>query len=261
MEGVQYINDAVYYVIQVVKYVLYMIALVYIVIAGLKIVTAGGDDAIIKSNKDTIVYALFGFVVILLADTIVKNVFYGGDGSVGVDPGACLLNSAECTAQGRKELLGLVQWGKSLLAIIAVIEIVVSGIRMILAIGEEDAITKEKKVFVWVGIGLLILAVDTAIIDKVLYVSDGLDPDKENALKYAPNLKQGVSEFVGVIQFVLRFVGVFAIASIVYAGFLMIVDFGDSERVGKARTILKDAIIGLIIVSLSYVLIATIALP
>ena len=64
--------------IGIAKYILYAVALVYIVIAGLRIVTAQGDETRIKNNKDTIVFALFGFVVILLADTAVKYVFYGG---------------------------------------------------------------------------------------------------------------------------------------------------------------------------------------
>ena len=74
--GITNINNAIYYVIGIAKYILYAVALVYIVIAGLRIVTAQGDETRIKNNKDTIVFALFGFVVILLADTAVKYVFY-----------------------------------------------------------------------------------------------------------------------------------------------------------------------------------------
>ena len=122
--------------------------------------------------------------------------------------------------------MGIVSWGKTLLAVIAVVEIIMSGIRLIMAIGEEDIIEKEKKVFIWVGIGLLILAINELIINKVLYVfNTELKVNTGETLKFTPDYNQGVIEFVGVIQFILQFVGVIALASIVYAGFLILLNF------------------------------------
>lgn len=263
-EGVQILTGAAYYVIETIKYILYSIALVYIVLAGLKIVTANGDESAIKSNKDSIVFGLFGFIIILLADVAVRKVFYGGSGDVA--PGECLDHPELCAEQGKAEILQLVFWGKSLLAIIAVIEIIVSGIRMIMAIGEEDIIKKEKKVFVWVGIGLVILAINETLINDVLYKNELKDTlvGGNNGLEvvktvyFSPDLQTGVNEFVGVIQFILQFIGVFAIASLIYGGFLMLMNLGDDEMVTKAKTIIKDAILGLIFAYSAYAIIATI---
>ncbi len=76
-EGVQIISRAVYYVVDTLKLILYVIALIYIIVAALNLITAQGDENKIKSNKDTIVFAMFGFIIILLADTAVTQVFYG----------------------------------------------------------------------------------------------------------------------------------------------------------------------------------------
>lgn len=51
-----------------------------------------------------------------------------------------------------------------------------------------------------------------------------------------------------IIQWALGFLGVIAVALIMYAGFLWMTSAGEEERISKAKGILKDALIGLIIV-------------
>ena len=205
-------------------------------------------------------FALFGFIIILFADTAVKQVFYGGGGGSGdIGPAECLFNPSVCAKQGSKELLGIVSWGKTLLAVIAVIEIIVSGIRMIMAIGADDIIEKEKKVFIWVGIGLLLLAINEVVIEKVLYITDESGAPKPNErLEISTNLQNGINQFVGVIQFILQFVAVMAVVSLIYGGFLMVMHFGDDENVTKAKGIIRDAIIGIVVSLSAYTIVSTI---
>ncbi len=173
-----------------------------------------------------------------------------------------MLNPTQCATQGASELLGLVYWGKTLLTVIAVIEIIVSGIRMIMAIGDAEVIEKEKKVFIWVGIGLLLLSINEVVINKVLYIpkEGSEDVEKNKRLEIDTDLTEGINQFVGVIQFILMFVAVFAVVSLIYGGFLMVMNFGDDERVTKAKGIIRDAIIGIIVAISSYAIISTIIL-
>ncbi|MFA5024361.1 MAG: hypothetical protein WC523_05360 [Patescibacteria group bacterium] len=55
-----------------------------------------------------------------------------------------------------------------------------------------------------------------------------------------------------IIQIVLSFLGVIALVLIMYAGFLWMTSEGDEEKIGKAKQILKNAIIGLIIILSSW---------
>lgn len=263
-ESVQILSGTVYYLIDILKGILYSIALLFIIIAGFRIITAQGNEDTIKTNRNTIVFAMFGFIIILLADTAVRNVFYGDEVTTenGEDfgPGSCLFNPSECATKGAEELLGIVYWWKTLLAVIAFIEIIVSGIRMIMAIGAEDIIEKEKKVFIWVSLGLLLLAINEVVIEKVLYVVDEWEIKENDRLKIDTDLQQGINEFVGVIQFILQFVAFFAFVSLVYGGFLMVVNFGDDERVSKAKGIIRDAIIGIIVSFSAYAIVSTIVM-
>ena len=55
-----------------------------------------------------------------------------------------------------------------------------------------------------------------------------------------------------VIQVVLSFLGVVFLILVIYGGFLWMTASGNEEQVGKAKNILKSAIIGLIIVMMAY---------
>jgi len=55
-----------------------------------------------------------------------------------------------------------------------------------------------------------------------------------------------------VIRYLLSFLGVAAVLIIIYGGFLWMSAGGDPEKVGKAKKIITQAIIGLIIILLSY---------
>ncbi len=51
-----------------------VIAVVIVIIGGLRFVLAGGDPGKVKSARDTIVFAIVGLVVIVLADSIISLV-------------------------------------------------------------------------------------------------------------------------------------------------------------------------------------------
>ncbi|MFH1326453.1 MAG: pilin [Candidatus Falkowbacteria bacterium] len=60
---------------------------------------------------------------------------------------------------------------------------------------------------------------------------------------------------VNVSNWILGIVGSLALLFFVYGGFMMIISAGNTERSGKAKTILTNAIIGLVIVFTSWLII------
>lgn len=61
-------------VVNVMLYVLGAIAVIMIVIGGIRYATSGGDSSSIKGAKDTILYAVIGLIVAILAYAIVNFV-------------------------------------------------------------------------------------------------------------------------------------------------------------------------------------------
>lgn len=60
---------------------------------------------------------------------------------------------------------------------------------------------------------------------------------------------------IQIVNFALILVGVLALGMIVYGGFLYITAGGDEKQVGKAKTILVYAIIGIIVIGVAAALV------
>lgn len=90
-----------------------------------------------------------------------------------------------------------------------------------------------------------------SLLDKVDVVANTSDfqtfPSQEAETKAA--------ELIGtIINSLLAFVGMIFLILTIYAGFLWMTAQGDEEKVGRAQSIIKASVIGIIIVSLAFVL-------
>lgn len=68
------LGDRIQTVINVILFFLGAAAVIMIVIGGIRYVLSGGDSGSVKSAKDTILYAVIGLVVAILAYAIVNFV-------------------------------------------------------------------------------------------------------------------------------------------------------------------------------------------
>lgn len=74
---------------------------------------------------------------------------------------------------------------------------------------------------------------------------------------FATATETTVSGYLGsIVQYILSFLGVLFVVFIIYAGFLWMTARGDDEQVSKAKDIMRNSVVGLIIV-LSAALITT----
>lgn len=67
-------NEGLQTVMNILMFLLGAIAVIMIVIAGIRYTTSNGDASTIKSAKDTILYAVVGIIVALIAYAIVSFV-------------------------------------------------------------------------------------------------------------------------------------------------------------------------------------------
>jgi hypothetical protein len=71
----------------------------------------------------------------------------------------------------------------------------------------------------------------------------------------APDIikQNNINVFIGqIIQGVLGFLGIIFVILIIYAGFVLMTAGGDATKVTKAKGIISRAILGLVVVMLSY---------
>ena len=65
------------------------------------------------------------------------------------------------------------------------------------------------------------------------------------------NLPEAIGQ---IIQIFLGFLGVIAVVLIIYAGFLWMTAGGDSGKVDKAKSYIKNTVIGIVIILISYII-------
>lgn len=68
------VNSTVALVINIFSWVVGVVSVIMIIYGGFRYVTSAGNEAGVKSAKDTILYALIGLVIVALSQIIVKFV-------------------------------------------------------------------------------------------------------------------------------------------------------------------------------------------
>lgn len=103
-----------------------------------RLVTANGNEEAIKSGKMTIVYALIGFILVKIAQTIVEA-FYG---RVACNNGINGCSNSLDISAGANIILNIIKWMNGFVAIAVLIMILYAGVQILLSGGEEEKVKK-----------------------------------------------------------------------------------------------------------------------
>ena len=113
----------------------------------------------------------------------------------------------------------------------------------------------------WKIIGTLSLVATGAIIfSNRIFAQEfrGAEFDPEGKIKKATGLTTAspVQITINTIKWALSFLGLVAVVMIIWGGFMWMTSAGNEERVRKAKDILKAAIIGMIVVLISWAMVS-----
>lgn len=153
------------------------------------------------------------------------------------------------------EVYGLVTFIRALVGIIAILFIVISGIRMMFAAGEESELTKQKSSLLWIGVGLVLIAINQVIIKQLFII-----PVTQSDQIKSTNVTAVINTIGSVLQFILGFVGLIAFGVLVYGAGTLVANYGDDEMVSKAKKIITNAIIGILVIISAYTIVATLVI-
>lgn len=247
-EGENQINSIVRSIVNIIKNLIGGLAVILIIINAMQMIFAGGDESIIKEKKQGIMYAVIGLIIILVLDQIIKFVYGTPITSIG---GGGLMDMRN---EGfSDEVYGIVSFIKAVIGSIAVFMIVISGIRMVTAQGEEEEIKKQKTSIAWVGVGIIIILINKIIIDNIF-----ISPVQNSDQISGGNVLNIINLLGNITKFGLGFVGIIALGFLIYGAVLMIANYGNEEAVDKSKKIIKNSLIGIIIIISAYTIINTI---
>ena len=235
------------------KKIIAAVAVVVLLWSALTLVTAGGSDDKVGTAKLGVVWSLLGLIMMLMLNTAIFDIFYGGR---NIDTAGVLTNGAgmDTSIKNATDLVVAgMNWAQAILIIIAVVFLMLSGFKMIAALGNQEDITKQKTVFLWIGVGVVVMLINRVIVQSVIYSY----VFKNYKVTYEPDADAGIIAIMRVVKYFLVRLAVGAFVAFVYGAGMMITAYGDDERVSEGRKIIFSAIIGIILILVSYAMVAT----
>lgn len=158
-------NKTTQIVITFFKYLIGGIAVIVAVSSGLHLITLE-DESKLEEDKKKLLYSVVGFTLIVLSNTLVKNIFYKIDttaytGVSGVQP------AIDPTA-GVKQIVGITNYIVNFVGPLAVLALIVGAIMYMTAGGEEERMNKAKRVIIAAAIGIIVVYGAFAIVSTVI---------------------------------------------------------------------------------------------
>jgi hypothetical protein len=167
-------NQRTKLIITFVKYFIGAVAIFEIISNGSKMVTMGSDEAKIGKIKKNLYYSIFGLLLIIVADTVINQVFYNIDltkypSTGGAQPG---VNAAK----GVQEIVGFTNLVVSIVGPLAILVLIAGGIMYMTAAGDESKMGKAKKLIFGALLGIIIIYGAFAIVSTFISGSFGNPP-------------------------------------------------------------------------------------
>lgn len=226
------------------------LAVLYLILAFVKLIYAGDsiEEAITK-QKNNIKWIMMGLVVIVLADELVFDVFFGAETGSNTQPGQGWQSVGSIQVLARefiKETAGLYNAIELYVVYLAVLVIIISGFRMIAQSSNEEATTAAKKHVFVAAVGLVIIGLSEGLV-YLVYPAEDKPFDTAGFFEMLAN----------ITLFITSFISFLAVSVMAYGGYLYVFYYGQDDVIEKAKKVMKGAIIALVLSSLSYGIVYT----
>ena len=245
-QGASNITSAILFVVDLFTYLIGTVAVLVIIISGVRLITAGKQiDEIAQQQKENIKYAVIGLIVVIVADTMIQNVFFGEQGEV-FQSEADIQLAAE---RGTEEIRGIYSVMAYFAASLAILVIIYSGIRLVVSGGQEEVVSKMKKQIMYAVIGLMLIGIAEFAVKDIIFPAQGEQlSDPQAAARLIVNITNFVSGFVATV----------AVAMYMYGGFLYVTAVGKEEQTGKAKKVFIGATIGIVLALAAFAIVNTV---
>lgn len=233
-EGVGTLGSTAYFLMDLFKFLLSGVAVLVIISMGVKMIASGSNEEEVGKIKKGLGVAIAGLILIQLADVLVKKVFFGEYGEVLEDK----TSAEEFATEGTAELRGIIGMIQTALGAIAMLVIIINGIKIMISGGEEE---NRKKALKNIGVaagGLVIVLLSELIVKGFVFPEYG---------EKLPSTEVAKGLFVMVTNFISGFLATISFVMLLAAGYMYVVSGGEEQGREKVKKLIFGAIIGLII--------------
>lgn len=133
-----------------------------------KMVTANGKDEAVSSAKNSIIYAIIGFILIRFAKTIVETTYWKINNTCSAS-NIITYSTWDCLDPAQlsgfaQMITTIINWANGLIGIVVIIMIIYAGAQVLLSAWDEDKLKKAKFSILFIAIGLLLLFMNYLIL-------------------------------------------------------------------------------------------------
>lgn len=224
------------------KNVVVLLAVVYLFIMVIKLIFSHGSEEDVKKWREGIIGASLGIIVMQIAYVLVATLY---DRQV---TGVTAFDFLEKIIYPFIRMLELLaSFAFLAMAFYAFYLIITAG-------GADDKAKKGKQTILFAIAGFLLLKVPRTLVESI-YGKAECDSGLFGICRItSPDLSATVQIMTKAINYFNGFIGIITVILIIYAGFLVLTGAGDDEKVKKAKSIIKYALIGIFLLVASYTL-------
>lgn len=249
--GALEVRNIIMKLIDILKVAMFPIAVALLIFGGMMLFINRNNEDEFKKRVSQLIWTGIGFLLIFLSVNIVDFFLFGNNGNLVLNDETSIENASRAIYI---EIFGIYKFITSFAIAIAVAYVVYAGIKLIISSESEDARGQAFKSILYVLLGILILFLSVQIIEAIFGVDlEKITTNTENDNTDIQNIEPGLDSapiikgLVQIIQYILGFIGLAAIAAIVIAGIMMIISFGNEDQVNKGKSIIIYAIVAVII--------------
>ena len=201
-----------------------VVAVGFVIFGGFKLVISDGDQNKIVGARKTIIHALVGVVVAVVAKAVIESIIYPRITTTTLDGPLPEL-----------DLTKLIGFVFLMLGFVATLMILLQGIKYSLSKGQPEPTSKARNGLINAAVGSVVAFSAWALVDVVLgrIALDGIDEPA------------GIfSSVIGILAFVA---GIIAVIMVIVGGFTFVNSGGDTDKTTRARQTMIYALVGLLV--------------
>lgn len=255
-EGAQQAYNAVWEIAQNYRYIIGSVAILFIVISGVKMALMGSNEEESTKQKKNLYWGLIGLVLIMIAGPIAEILDMQNGGPL----------SDEYEIGYRAKLFDdqvhiITTFIKYIVGSVAVMFIIRSGAKLVLAGDSDEVLNAEKKNLMMGIFSLFIIMLANTVVKEVLFKVDYTNSEYSAYGQQAVvtfDAGRGVAEIVGITNFIVTWAAPFAVFALIIGAIMYLTAFGEQERMDKAKKIVINSVIALIIIYGAFAIVSTV---
>ncbi|HCW32912.1 MAG: hypothetical protein UT36_C0005G0077 [Candidatus Peregrinibacteria bacterium GW2011_GWF2_39_17] len=254
-QGLQKAYNLVWEIARNFRYIIGAVAILFMVISGLRLVIQGENEEVVNKQNSNLYWGLIGLVLIAVAGPLAEI--------LDLQDGGFLANEYEIGYRAKlfdNQVTIIITFIKYIIGSIAVLFMIRSGAKLISSGESDETLNAEKRNLMNSVLALFLVMISDVIIKQVLFKVDYNQADYSATGQQAVvqlDVSRGLQEIVGITNFIVTWASPLAVLALIIGGVMYMTAFGDEEKTGKAKKIIFNSVLALLIIYGAFALVST----